>query len=307
MVSVIIASFDRVQRLIECMGSVTRSEPLPAGGIQVIVVTSTYSTSELAEIEMAGATVVHLESRTFASAAHNAGVRVATGEYLLFLDDDNVVATDTVWRLSESLREWPDAVLVGPVMYYGAAPDRIWCAGVIRSRVLMRTRFVTKLPDPLPNRLNSEDFPNCFMVRRDAFNLVGGFDDARFPHHMAESDLARRLILATGNRVYCVPRARVWHFIGLSFARRLHATDLERAYMVGRDRAVFTALYANHIQWLGYVAIAQWVLAAVQLYALLFQSSGGRINLARAILRGQLRGLQLGLSARRKARLSNVC
>ena len=301
MVSVVIASFGRFQRLMACVESVQRSEPQPEGGLEVIVVTSTYAPAELATTETAGATVLRLTHRTFVSEAHNLGAVQASGEYLLFLDDDNVVAPDAIWRLALALQS-ADAVLIGPVMYYGHAPNRIWCAGVERSRLLMKTTLRSRLPVPIPDRIESEDFPNCFIVRRADFDRVGGFDALRFPQHMAEGDFARRLVQATGKQVYCVPTAKVWHFIGSSFLRRLHVQDKERSYWVSRSRTVYTAMYGTRIQWFVYVTLGQWVLAGVYVWAMLVQSSGDRIGLIGAYMRGLASGLWLGFKFRRESR-----
>ncbi len=302
MVSVVIASFDRFERLMACIRSVVSSGPQPEGGLQLIVVTSTYSVSEVAAIELAGAKVLRLPARTLASAAHNTGAAAAVGKHLLFLDDDNVVAADAIWRLSRALAAWSDAVLLGPVMYYGSAPDQIWCAGVARSSVLMRTTLKTWLPNPIPDRIPSEDFPNCFIVRREDFDLVGGFDDVRFPHHMAESDFARRLARKTGRNVYCVPRAKVWHFIGHSLLRRLHMQDSQRAYLVSRDRTVYAALYGNRVQWFVFLSIGQWALATGYLGAILLQRANNWTAIMTAYLKGMYSGLRLGIGARRSER-----
>jgi GT2 family glycosyltransferase len=302
MVTVVIVSFDRFQQLMACIESVSASDPRPPGGLQVLVVTSQYSPTEVASIESAGATVVRLPHRAFVAEAHNAGVATAQGELLLFLDDDNVIAADAVSRLALAMDAWRDAVLVGPVMYYGSEPERIWCAGVSRSSVLMRTTFRSVLPDPLPERLDSEDFPNCFMVRRQDFDAIGGFDVERFPQHMAEADFAIRLARATGGHVYCVPRAKVWHFIGSSFLRRLHVQDSERAYWVSRGRTVFTAVYGNRLQWFLYVVLGQWGLAAIYVWAILVQSSSKRGEVAVAYMKGFVAGLRIGFADRRGLR-----
>jgi len=303
MVSVIIPSFDRFDRLMACVESVMRASPRPPGGVQAVVVTSTYDSAQLDQLEMKSVSIVRLSNRSFVSESRNAGAAVAHGDYLLFVDDDNVLGGDAIWRLWQALQQWRDAVLVGPVMYYGSAPTRVWCAGVVRSPLLMKTSLVTQLPVPLPERLPSEDFPNCFMVRREDFNRVGGFDVRHFPQHMEEGDLARRLVRVTGQQVFCVPQAQVWHFIDATFLRRLHVPDRERAYWAARSRAVFVATYGSGLQWLAFLVAGQWALAALYLGAILSQSSHGRRALSVAYLRGMISGLRLGVVARGAARI----
>jgi GT2 family glycosyltransferase len=220
----------------------------------------------------------------------------------MFLDDDNEVAANTIWELCRALGQWSDTVMVGPAMYYATARDKIWCAGVERSRLLMRTSFRTRLPTPIPERLPSEDFPNGFMVRREQFEAVGGFDAIGFPQHMEESDLARRLGSLAGQVAYCVPTAKVWHSIDISLAHRLHLHDPARAYWTANGRAYFTAVYGTRLQWFLYAAVGQWALAALHVCAA-FGGSRSRGAVALSYLRGGYAGFRRGLIVRRKARL----
>ena len=274
---------------------------MPSGGIEVIVVTGSYSSSERQIISQNGVRLITLPKTVFVSEAHNVGTLAALGEYVLFLDDDNIVAPDAISHLAVTLQQRQEAVLVGPVMYYGSAPSRIWCAGVSRSRIFMMTRFRTRLPDGPPPRIGSEDFPNCFMVRWKDFIAVDGFDTERFPQHMAEGDFARRLRLSTKGSVYCVTSAKVWHFIGTSLARRLHVQDRHRAYWVGRSRTVFTAMYGTRLQWVVYVALAQWVLFAVYIAAIGVRTRSDRGQLITAYARGIGSGLKHGFAERRSS------
>jgi GT2 family glycosyltransferase len=301
-VSVIIPSFDRLDSLVRCVESVARSEPKPTGGVEMIVITTTYGPSEIATIEALGASVLRLEGTVWASEARNAGAASATGEFLLFLDDDNVVAPNAIFLLYEAFQEMADVVVAGPVMYYGSDPMAIWCAGVARSRILMKTRFATALPIPTPRRLPSEDFPNCFMVHHDDFQSVGGFDVDRFPVHMEESDLTRRLVALGRKSVFCIPSAKVWHFIGTNFVRRLHMHDARRAFWIARSRTLYTAVYGTRIQWFVYVVVGQWMLATLYLGATLVRAPH-RFSIARAYVRGMGAGIRLGFNSRRKRAL----
>lgn len=305
MVTVVIASADRLKPLLACIDSVTRSDPEPSGGLQLIVVSGTYTSSEREDIKSAGATVISSAQRMLTAPAQNIGAASARGEYVLFLDDDNVVAPDTIWLLARTLETSADAALVGPVMYYGSVPERIWCAGVERTKVFMRTKLRAHLPVPLPAVLPSDDFPNCFMLRRHDFERIGGFDVDRFPTHMAEGDLARRLVVATGGHVFCVTHAKVWHFIGTSLSRRLHMHDAQRAYWVARGRALYTALYGSPLQWLAFVTLGQWALMVVYMAAIVVRAEGSRARALVAYARGMEAGIRLGFAARKSTNSSS--
>jgi GT2 family glycosyltransferase len=298
MVSVITPSYQRFSALLACVESVQRSSPLPDGGIEIVVVTSGYSAEELGILRSRDCRIVDVAEPLSTSQSRNMGASSSSGEYLLFLDDDNVVAPNSIWLLWQSLVSWSDAVVVGPAMYYGADPDRLWCAGVHRSRVLMKTTFRRKLPEVLPERMSSEDLPNCFMVRRSDFYSVDEFDAVRFPQQWEEADLAHRLVRATGGSVYVIPSARIWHHIETQLAQRLHLRNGGRAYLCARGRAMFTATHGDWLQWVAYIVAAQWMFAGLYLGAALGLPTHQRDSVVRGYLRGLRAGFIDGWNAR---------
>jgi GT2 family glycosyltransferase len=303
-VSVITPSYGRFDLLLACVDSVRLSSPVPTGGLEIVVVTSSYTPTELDTLRARQCTVLVLDTPASASASRNVGVSSASGQYLLFLDDDNVVATNAIWLLWHTLESQPEAAIVGPAMYFGEDRDRLWCAGVRRSRVLMRTEFRRHLPPNPPKQMASEDFPNCFMVRRTDFVTVNGFDASRFPQHYEEADLARRIVKATSGGVCAIPAARVWHFIEAPLARRLHLRSENRAYLCARGKAMFTAVYGDSVQWAAYLLVAQWAFAVFYLGAALWLPGSERMGVIRGYLRGLRAGLVEGWRARSADRLT---
>jgi GT2 family glycosyltransferase len=284
--------------LSRCIDSIRASDTPPGGGIEILVVTSGCTHAERESLESRSCIVIELPQPVPTSQSRNIGAEQATGKVILFLDDDNVVAKDAISILANRLQSWRDSVLLGPAMFYGAAPNRLWCAGVRRSRILMKTSFRRAFPEPLPDRMPSDDFPNCFMVQRDDFAAVRGFDSERFPQQWEEGDLARRLVGATGRSVFVVPEARVWHFIDLPLVRRLHLRDERRAFLVARGRAMFTAVHGDRVQWVAYLLAAQWMFGAFYLAAAFTLPRRQWANVFAGYIRGMIDGLREGRRAR---------
>lgn len=301
MVSVVIPSYGNFAGLLRCLDSVQSSTRMPHGSFEEVVVTSGYTDEEVESLRFRGSRVTQLDRPAPTSLSRNIGAESCTAKFLLFLDDDNVVAPDAIFLLSEALSRWDDAVVVGPAMYYGTAPDRLWCAGVRRSRVLMKTTFRTQLPDPTPERMSSDDFPNCFMVRRKEFETINGFDALRFPQQWEEGDLARRLAGRFGGAAFVVPQSRIWHYIELPLVRRLHLRNGDRAFLVARGRAMFTALHGDSLQWLAYLVAAQWMFGAFYLSTTLSLPRSQRTS----VLVGYLKGMRAGLVHGWRARAEN--
>lgn len=292
--TVVVPSYGNFASLVRCVSSVTQGSTKTAGPVQTVVVTSGYEPEQVAALRSLSCQVLELERPVPTSQSRNLGAAAAAGQFLLFVDDDNVLDIEAIAALANSMRSWADACVVGPAMYYGGFPERLWCAGVRRSRVLMRTTFRQSLPTPLPARMPSEDFPNCFMVRRSEFEAIRGFDASRFPQQWEEGDLARRLSRATGGKAYLVPQARVWHFIEAPLVRRLHLRNSDRAFLVARGRGVFTAVHGDRLQWAAYVIAAQWMFGVFYLGATLRMPRSIRIQLMIGYIRGMRAGLLEG-------------
>lgn len=297
LISVVVPSVSRRERLLCCVDSVIEAGRHLTEGLEIIVVAAGYDEEYLEVLGDRDIRVVALPAPVAVSEARNLGASRARGRYILFIDDDNIVDAHALVYLATALDDQPGTILVGPVMYYGDLPDRIWCAGVHRSRFLLRTHLVTAIR-PTVDYAPSEDFPNCFLVRRAAFMRIGGFDSERFPQHYEEADLARRLRQENGGSVYCVVRAKVWHFIAVDLARRLHLKNAEMAYLVARNRAVFTALYGDTVQRWTYVLIGMWLFAAVYLLAALRMKGHQRSAIVVSYGRGMWDGLMAFTSLR---------
>lgn len=149
----------------------------------------------------------------------NAGAAAATGEYLVFLNNDTEVLTFSWLERMLALAAAPGVGAVGATLLY---PDHtIQHAGLLPRSDGMWVH---------PHRGEPADAPGggelrqvrrvpaitaaCMMIRRDLFNEVGGFDEC-LPLTLNDVDLCRRL-RERGKLVLVTPRARLLHYEGLS-------------------------------------------------------------------------------------------
>ena len=140
--------------------------------------------------------VVRQENRR-PEAARNAAAAAARGEWLLFLDDDNVLFPDAVSRLMRAARfSGADCVTTASVRFTGGGDPRTDQASH-RAPI----RFLGGARNL--NLIHNVAGDTCALVRRDAFEAVGGF--AEF-HGVALEDmeLFNRLI-RVGRRIEALP------------------------------------------------------------------------------------------------------
>jgi glycosyltransferase involved in cell wall biosynthesis len=203
-VTVVIPCFNQARYLADAVKSVhIQTHP----SIECIVVDdgSTDETSEVAA--RLGARVIRQQNRGV-SAARNAGLRVARGELVVFLDADDVLLPDALARGAEALavKTGIDAVVSRceamdergtpiPVSHHDVDPNHLYLEWLSRNFVWT---------------------PGAAMFRRHALIELGGFCTDYGP----AADLALYLRLARDERIAYIP--------GYSVRYRQHAESMSR-------------------------------------------------------------------------------
>ncbi|MBL9154057.1 MAG: glycosyltransferase [Verrucomicrobiales bacterium] len=173
------------------------------------------------------ARVVNLSPHGGLSAARNAGARAATGEIIVYTDDDCEADPDWLMWLAYAFETDCLAAAGGPNIPPPPA-DRL------RALVAAAPGGPAHV---LIDDLTAEHLPGCNLaVRREVSEAVGGFDE-RFWTAGDDVDFCWRLI-AAGHRIGFHPAAMVWH----------HRRFTVKAYLkqqlgYGRAEAMLMPLY----------------------------------------------------------------
>ncbi|MBB4039621.1 GT2 family glycosyltransferase [Microvirga flocculans] len=204
-VTAIVVTFDSAHALPECLGA------LRADGVSALVVDNASADETVAVAEGQGARVIRNARNEGYGRANNIGARAADSEFILVVNPDCVVGAGAVAALVDAARRYPDAVLF--------APQIVEPSG--RVFYQPRSLLASYLTNPhgklvLPEGEACAPFFSgaCFLIRRDAFLSLGGFDDNIFLFY-EDDDLCRRVADSGAALVY-VPQALVRHGRGRS-------------------------------------------------------------------------------------------
>ena len=163
----------------------------------------------LAEVEAdfaaRGWRVVRQENR-YVGAARNTAARAARGEWLLFLDDDNVLFPDAVSRLVRAARfAEADCVPAASIRFTGDGDPR---ADTASHGTPIRFIGAARAWSHVANVVGD----TCALVRRDVFEAAGGFTEE---YRVGLEDLAfyNRLIRA-GRRIEPLPDPVYYYRMG---------------------------------------------------------------------------------------------
>lgn len=245
-ISIIIPSHNRARKLIRLLNSIEKSL-FPLNYIEVIVV-GDYSRDTISLIKQKYPWIAMLNTRheLLPSAARQLGAEIASGEFLFFIDDDNILHPKTIPVLLQAARLYPQLGLLGPLMLYYTSPRKVWCAGGIVKKPfyifahICQDKNIDECKHLLRKNIILCDYiPNAYMIKRSLLREIGGFDYRNFPIAWEEVDLALR-VKKKGYLVGIIPKAIVWHDVPLRY--EVHV-NTKRAYYRARSRVIFYKKY----------------------------------------------------------------
>jgi glycosyltransferase involved in cell wall biosynthesis len=212
-VSVITPCYNGSRYLEETLRSAVGQSRPP---LEVIVVDDGSSDESAAIAERFGPPVrVVRQANQGESVARNRGLAEARGTHVLFLDADDLLAPEALARLTEAVRDQPDAVALMGCAWFTTGP-----ASPHTVRHLRHEGFY---PDIIESNFGP---PNCWLTPRAVVQAAGGFCEAM--RWFEDWDLWWRVGLHAGGLV-CVP------YVGAIY-RQHSASQLATTNMTDRTR-----------------------------------------------------------------------
>lgn len=275
-ISIIIPTYNREYKLIRLINSILQSD-YPLDKLEIIIIDDA-STNNINYIEdiFPRTKIIRNKKELLLAGSRNVGIINSTGDLIFLIDDDNVVANDTIRELMTVFRsgENSDIGIVQPIMCYFSRPNIIWCAGVERSMITSLTKFIEQNSvhnGQFKKLIESKDSPNAFMINRKVLKKVGLFNNDEFPIHYDEADFGER-VRNMGYRIVCNPRAKVWHdipFLEDNSIRSLHVHNEFRAYYAAKNRILFHRKYSKKSQFFIFIMIFNWIITIYYLKIIL--------------------------------------
>ena len=303
-ISVIIPTFNRGEMVVKCVQSVLATN-YPELEVIVVDDCSPEDVKGLLDLSFANdknVRCVRTPSNLMVAGARNFGAAQSNGDYLLFLDNDNIVESDMLDQLIDVFKQKPDVGLVGAVSIHQAKgrENTIWTVASsynqwnsqpIEVAANQPKAELSKYPI-----LNETRYaPNATLTTREIFNRVNGFDSS-FGMMYEEADFGFR-ITALGLHGYINTAAVTNHYgfvdEGCNAAlRRLGIERPLRTYCFARNRLKFARKHFSFLQ----ILSVTFVFAPLSCgYYCLVALKNKRPDIAWAYLRGTIRGM-LGLS-----------
>ena len=170
-------------------------------------------------------TLVHSGSNLGYGKGNNLGVNYAKGEYVLILNPDVSVESDTLQKMVEYMENHKEVGVLAPQLYFFNEEIQDSCRRFMRPADIIIKRTALQRFKVLKKRVDEylmADYDHkktqevdlvtgaCLMLQKDVFQKVGGFDP-RYFLFMEDADLCRKIWNA-GLKVVYFPEARALHY-----------------------------------------------------------------------------------------------
>ena len=231
-VSVVVPTYNRLARLHRVLQAVA-DQSHPAGDIEVIVVSdgsSDWTDRYLTDGDLPRPVTAVLQENAGPAAARNNGVRHASGELVLFLDDDVIPSRVLVAEHVRTHADHPGTVVIGPML---TPEDHLMSPWVSWEQRMLYKQY-DAMNAGLYTARARQFYTGNSSVSRDLLEAHEGFDET---YRRAEDiELAYRLA-DDGVEFHYHDAARAYHY-----AERSFAAWCEIASEYGRTDIVFARL-----------------------------------------------------------------
>lgn len=170
---------------------------------------------------------------------NNLGVRVATGDYLLFLNNDTEITENLIEVLSEELESNPEIGLLSPLIIYHQQPEIIQYAGFTKMNYLTcRNEGIGNMAvDKGQYDHDSRETGYCHgaaMICRRADLETAGLMAEEFFLYYEELDWCEKFRKA-GKKIWFTGKTKIYHKESISVGKESNI----KTYFMTRNRMLF--------------------------------------------------------------------
>jgi len=281
--SIISVNFNQPQVTIDFLKSVKLNTD--DVGIELILVDNGSREDHGADFvrEYPGLIYIRSEENLGFAGGNNLGIKVATGDYLLLLNNDTEITANLIPVLSAELERNPEIGMISPLLLFYDSPDVIQYAGFTKMNYLtcrnsgIGSMEINKGQYDNHSRETAYCHGAAMMCRKADLETVGLMDDLFFLYY-EELDWCEKFIRA-GKKIWFTGRTRVYHKESMSVGK----DSSIKTYFMTRNRMLFirrnTSLLNTVFFSLYYIGIA----SPKQIFLYLRK---GRKDLIKWVIRG---------------------
>ena len=211
--SIIILTHNQVAYTRMCIDSIRRYTDEP---FELIVVDNASDDATIAYLKsLDNVKLIFNQTNRGFPAAVNQGIELATGEYLLLLNNDTIVTTGWLQRMQEAMQRETNIGLVGPCSNNVSGPQQVDCQ---LADLTCLDGFDWERGKKFSNRTRESErlVGFCLLIKRDVIEKIGTLDERFGTGCFEDDDFCRRAIEAGFDNVIA-DDSFVYHFGSITF------------------------------------------------------------------------------------------
>jgi GT2 family glycosyltransferase len=209
------------------------------------------------DLEIKNGFMIHNTTQQMMVKSRNIGARETIGEYILFIDDDNVVDQNMITYLVEAADKHEEYGILGPSMYFLKGHQKYLDFQKIN---FFTGRTKGLIDDSKKIICDSHGIPNVFLIKKKVFDKCGYFDESLIQTY-TEPDFAFKA-KKIGFKCGIVTKALTYHDVspnGQFTPRMLGGTFSQKAYCLIRNRTVIVSRYGRLYHKIIYFLFFSWL------------------------------------------------
>lgn len=230
--SVIIPSYNEAEMLRMCLDSIHQFTPEPH---EIIVVDNGSTDHTMDVCRQYRCKFIRFPANRGFPAACNAGLRLATGDLLLLLNNDVIVANNWLRNMHACLCHDESVGIVGPYTNYASGQQQMSEVPYVSLEQYMRLRPHMNASDPARYVQTERLVGFCMLFRRRLMQEIGLLDERFSPGHYEDDDYCHRARMA-GYKLMIAGDTFVHHHGSLSFRKQRRA---ELKSLISRNLKLF--------------------------------------------------------------------
>ena len=207
---------------------------------EIIVIDNGSNTDESSEIKNKYPEVISLRSEKNLGFAggNNIGLAKASGEYLLLINNDTLVADDSIKYLIETMEENPKVGIISPKIIF-ESNKHIQFAGYTEfSKLTMRNKLIgnNEIDRSQYDKPSDSAYAHgaAMLIRKEVLENAGYIPEIYFLYY-EELDWSLR-IKEAGYQIYYEPKTRIYHKESQSTGKGSPFKE----YYIARNKLIFT-------------------------------------------------------------------
>jgi GT2 family glycosyltransferase len=217
-VSIIILTYNNLELTKKCLESIEEHTCYPSVELIIVDNASTDETHDyLKKQYMQKAKIIFNSHNKGFSAGNNLGLRVATGDYLVILNNDTQVTPHWLAGLLYHFQQHSNIGLLGPVTNNIGNEAKIFTRYKNLKNMWNEVKEIVAEQEGKLRELKTAAF-FCVMMPRKIFEEVGELDEEFGLGFFEDDDYCRRVELK-GYKIYCAEDVFVHHHLSASYSK----------------------------------------------------------------------------------------